>query len=128
MRFIHNTLAAAATCLLATAPLAAQSTPTLTMEDSAECMVATIPFMMQAMVFNPDAEEQIIGAAEFWAIKADSFGEASDSHMAGVEAETEAMLAAFEAVETEEDMKAFVAPYQAKYDACEELRKALQAG
>lgn len=128
MRIVPNTLTIMAASLLAVSPLAAQAKPQMTMEESAECMVAIVPFMMVAIVFDTADAESLMSKAEFWATQADSFGDPGDAHMAKIDAETEAMFARLETVETEADRAAFVAPYQATFDACEEKRKAMQAG
>lgn len=133
MRKIQMTLATLAAVTLTAAPLAAQDSAPMdaanvTTVQSTECMMATLPFMMEAAVKNPDLLEEIGAAGEFWAMLADSKGEPDDAELAVFEAEADKMMADFEAVETDADMAAFLAPYQAKFDACEELRKALQAG
>jgi hypothetical protein len=128
MRKLTMTMAALAAVTLSAAPLAAQDAPAVTMEEAGQCMMATLPFMMVAVVNNPEGLEELGAAGEFWASLADGMGEATDDQMAAMNAESEKMLADFEALQSEADMAGFVAPYQAAFDACEEKRKALQAG
>ena len=128
MRIAQFTLATAAALTLTAAPLAAQSTPEPTMQESVECMLTAMPFLMVATVNNPDAVVELEGAASFWASYADLLGEAPEADMAAAEAKGMAMIEDFGKLESEADFPAFLAPYQATFDACEDMRKTLQAG
>ncbi len=128
MRIAHLTVAAMAAITLTIAPVAAQSTPEPTMQESIECMMVTLPFLMVAAVNNPNALENLEGGGKFWANYADLLGEPTDSDIASAEAMSATMFEGFKNLESEADFPAYLAPYQATLDACEEKRKALQAG
>ena len=128
MRIVHLTLAAAAAFTLTAAPLAAQSAPEPTVQESVACMLNTLPFVMVASVNNPEALVELEGAGNFWADYADLLGEPTEADMAAAEATGTAMIEDFGKLESEADFPAFLAPYQAKFDACEDMRKTLQAG
>lgn len=128
MRQIHIPLAALAAATLATAPVAAQGKPTPTIEESVQCMMVTLPFLLVATVNNPDAVEGLDNVGSFWAQTADSLGEPAEGDMDSLDAQLAEMTDGFDALETEADFAAYLAPYQAKFDACEEKRKAMQAG
>ena len=55
-------------------------------------------------------------------------GKLAEADMAAAEATFAAMIEDFGKLESEADFPAFLAPYQAKFDACEDMRKLLQAG
>ena len=128
MRIVFSTLSAIAALSLTAAPVAAQDEPSATMQESVECMLTTLPFLMVASVDNPDAVFELESAGKFWADYADLSGDPSEAEVEALTNRGMAMVEEFRALESAADFPAFLAPYQAKFDACEELRKALQAG
>ena len=128
MRFVRTfglTMAAVAT-LAATPALAGKMPRPLTLEDSVECMVVTLPFYLAATANSPDDVERYDAIGTYWAQKGDSFGQPSDAEMEGIKGQFDVIIADFSALESDAEIPAFLAPYQAKFDACETMRKDMQ--
>lgn len=118
-------LATAALATLAATPAMAQDPRPLTVEDSVECMIATMPFLLAATATNPNDVERFDEIGTFWARKGDSFGEASDAEMAMIEGRFDTIIGEFDTLESDADIPAFLAPYQATFDKCEVMRQSL---
>jgi hypothetical protein len=127
MRNLSFTFAILSASTLTTAPLVAQDASAPTKQESVECMMATLPFYLAATL-NGSAKEDLDAAGGFWGQSIDSFGDVSDDEMDALEAQSRAMMDGLENLESEADFAAYLAPYQATFDACEAKRKALQRG
>ena len=117
-----------AVLLSVAAPASAQMKPDITRAESKECMFATAPFILVAMRTDPKMAEQFKDTARFWAKTSAALGPNSKSDSEYSWSRLNQVSDEFDVLGSEADFPAFLAKYQPTFDACEEKRKALQAG
>lgn len=114
---------------LMAAPVSAKTVPTVTYEESVGCMKNGVIFFTAA---HKSARFGTTGDIKkhtmFWAEQSDQLGTSTEAEAGQAYDDAIAMAKTIFALETEDEVIAFVAPYQAEFDACTAKRAALQAG
>lgn len=96
-----------------------------TREEGKACMMTAIPFIMLAARNNAPEADSLAAAAKFWADEADKYGDISEEEETDMLDRVEGMFEQLALADTDAELAAFIAPYEADWAECEAKRKAV---